>query len=408
VLVNVRADAQATGPAARRHLTIVLDRSGSMQGKRMRNAIVAAQSAVRRLGNEDVVSVVDYSTRARVLVPPTELDSQNRDRIVNEIARLNADGDTCISCGLETSVELLGRRSGLVNRVLLLSDGEATAGIMDVEGIRRVAAMVRNANATITTIGVDVDYNERMMTAIAQESSGRHYFVENPDGLASIFDLELSGLERTVAREAELDFELAPGVELVDVADKSFRREGSRVIVTLGSFSAGEERTVLARVRVPRGAPGERPIATTRLVFDDLTTGTASRAEGALVAVFTGDGTRSSLDPIVEERVQRTGTVGALSDANGLFAAGDADGARRRVGEKLDEVRSRGAAAVAAAPAPRKAAVKKDFEQQEAALGAAATAFAEPPPSPASAPEEQRKSKAAVKRNQANAFDLSL
>src|SRR5688572_21902087 len=35
VLVNVRADDQATGRAARRHLSIVLDRSGSMAGKRM-------------------------------------------------------------------------------------------------------------------------------------------------------------------------------------------------------------------------------------------------------------------------------------------------------------------------------------------------------------------------------------
>jgi Ca-activated chloride channel family protein len=408
LLVTVRADAQATGPAARRHLSIVLDRSGSMQGKRLRNAVAAAQSAVRRLGNEDVVSVIDYSTNARVLVPPTELDSRTRDRVVNELARVTAEGDTCISCGLESSVELIGRRTGYINRVLLLSDGEATAGILDADGLRRVAASVRNANASVTTIGVDVDYNERLMTAIAQESSGRHYFVENPEGLARIFDLELSGLERTVARDAELGFELAPGIELIDVADRSFRREGSRVLVTLGTFAAGEERSVLVRVRVPRGAAGDRPVATTRLRFDDLTTGSAASSEGTLAALLTDDGSRSPLDPIVEERVQRSGTVGALTDANDLFAAGDADGARTRVKKELAAVRSSRAAAVAAAPAPKKAAVEKDFDRQEAALGAAATAFAEPPPSPGAAPEEERKGKAVLKRNQAEAFELGL
>jgi hypothetical protein len=178
--------------------------------------------------------------------------------------------------------------------------------------------------------------------------------------------------------------------------------------VPLGTFAAGEERNVLVRVRVARGAEGERTIATTRLAFDDLTTGTPASSEARLVAEMSDDGSRSPLDPIVEERVQRTGTVSALNDASGLFASGDAEGARRRVTEKLSEVRSSRASAVAAAPAPRKAAVKDEFDKQEAALGAAATAFAEPPPAANAAPEAQRKSKAAVKRNQAEAFELSL
>src|SRR5687767_4633324 len=43
VLVNVRADERSTGQKADRHLSIVIDRSGSMQGKRLQNAIAAAQ-----------------------------------------------------------------------------------------------------------------------------------------------------------------------------------------------------------------------------------------------------------------------------------------------------------------------------------------------------------------------------
>src|SRR5689334_21444075 len=48
VLVNVRADANATGRPTPRHLAIAVDRSGSMRGKRLTNAIAAAQGAVRR------------------------------------------------------------------------------------------------------------------------------------------------------------------------------------------------------------------------------------------------------------------------------------------------------------------------------------------------------------------------
>jgi Ca-activated chloride channel family protein len=408
VLVNVRADERASGRPSSRHLAIVVDRSGSMRGKRMQNAIAAAQGAVRRLADGDSVSVIDYAGFGHVLVEPTELGPDTRDTVSARIARLGADGDTCISCGLDTALELLRRRAGGVDRVLLVSDGEATTGVRDIEGMRRVADRVRATGATVTTIGVDVDYNERMMTAIAEQTNGRHYFVQEPGALSAIFDQELSGLERTVAREAKVELELEPGVELLDVGGRSFRREGSRVSVALGSFSAGEERSVLARVRLASGSGHEQPIVRARLTYDDLTTGTRAESDGSLTALLTTDGTRSPLEPHVEESVQRSGAVTALNDAADLFKAGDADGAKRKVAQKLDEVRERRAVALFAAPAPARAALSKRFDQEELALGSAASAFAEPPPASTASPAEVRESKAALKRNAAQAAELAF
>jgi Ca-activated chloride channel family protein len=374
----------------------------------MNNAIAAAQGAVRRLADGDVVSVVDYANFGHVLVPPTALDADARVRVTSQIESLRADGDTCISCGLETALNVLRQRSGGIDRVLLVSDGEATSGVRDIAGMRRVADTVRATGATVTTIGVDVDYNERMMTAIAEQTNGRHYFVQTPEALSAIFDQELSGLERAVAREATVELELAPGVELVDVAGRAFSRNGSRVTVPLGSFSAGEERSVLARVRVSGTGSGEQPIATARVRYDDLTTGSFAETSGSLAAFVTSDGSRSLLDPTVEERVQRTSSVTALNEASGLFAAGDATAARRKVADKLEEVKQRRAVAVAAAPEAAKPALSSQFDREEVALGAAASAFAEPPPAATATPEEVRRSKAALKRNAAQAADLAF
>lgn len=405
VLVNVRADAAARGRDARRHLTILIDRSGSMQGAKLEQAIQAAQGAVRRLSDGDLVSVVDYSTRANVLVQPSPVNDDTRERVVSAVSRLGADGDTCISCALDESREILSGRPGFVSRVLLLSDGEATSGVRDLEGMHRVAESVRNAGATVTTIGLGVDYNERMMAGIARDTNGRHHFAESPSSLAAIFDQELSGLERSVARDARLELELGAGVEVMDVAGLGFTREGSRVLVSLGTFSAGEERTVLARVRVAPGQSGERPVAFARLSYEDLATGRAALSEGRLTATFTTDGSRSSLDPVVETQVERTGTVTALNDANELFARGDSDGARERVARKLAEVQKSRGAALAAAPVAKRDSVAQSFDQQEAALGSAATAFAEPPAG--AAPRAAAEDKAALKRNQAVASELA-
>lgn len=408
VLVNVRAGSDVSGRPTPRHLAIAVDRSGSMRGKRLANAIAAAQGAVRRLADGDSVSVVDYANTAHVLVPPTELGPDSRERVIAAIGTLGAGGETCISCGLETSLGLLRQRSDAVERVLLLSDGQATTGILDVAGMQRLADSVRATGATVTTIGVDVDYNEHMMTAIAQATNGRHYFVASPEGLPAIFDRELSGLERSVARSTSVELELAPGVELVEVLERGFSRDGSHVTVPLGSFAAGEERSVLARVRVTPGSGHDQAIASAHVRYDDLVLAKAVESSAELRAFVTDDGSRSPLDPEVAERVERTGTVSALNDANGLFEAGDVAGARERIAKKRDEVQRGRAFAIAAAPAPRKVAIAEAFDKEEAALDSAATAFSEPPPTAASSGADIRRSKAALKENAERAADLAF
>jgi len=407
VLVNVKADDRGSGRRAERHLSLVIDRSGSMQGKRLENAVAAARGAVERLNDEDTVSVVEYATNARELVPATRLDTSSRLRILGEIGRLTASGDTCISCALDTTLATMRGQRGAVERVLLISDGEATTGIRDVDGMRRVAASLGNMGATVTTIGVDVDYNERMMAAIAQETNGRHYFVSSPEGLARIFDEELRGLERTVARDARLELEFAPGVELEEIVDRSFERQSSRAVVPLGAFAAGEERTVLARVRIPRGASGERDVVTARIAYDDLDSGSRTRDDARLAVHLTSDGSSSPFDPIVKERVDRSGTVSALGEANRLFESGDAEAARRRVKDELDKVQSGRSQAVAAASAPQKRALDESFARQEAALGSALGGFAEPPPAAAPDAVTLKKSKSVLTQTQAEATDLA-
>src|SRR5690606_17839869 len=146
------------------------DRSGSMRGKRLDNAIEAARTMVRRLRDGDVVSVITYDTATQTLVPATTIDSTSRQEVVSRIGDITLGGDTCISCGIDEAMSALRGRDGMVKRVLLLSDGEATAGVRDVEGFRRLAARAREMDCAITSIGVDVDYNERIMSALALES----------------------------------------------------------------------------------------------------------------------------------------------------------------------------------------------------------------------------------------------
>jgi Ca-activated chloride channel family protein len=366
---------------------------------------------IERLRDGDVVSLVTYQNTAEVKVAATEIDGRSRFRILQQLDGITAQGDTCISCGLEAASEVLSRRSGMVDQVLLLSDGEATSGIKEESEFRNLAARIQRQGATISTIGVDVDYNERVMSAIAEEANGRHHFVENAAKLISIFDEELKSLANTVADEAELSVSLAPGVRVLEVFDRSFRRQGDRLIVPIGAFSGGDERTFLMKVSVPAGSAGTRPIADVHLAYRDLTQGRAGSCEGSLSHVLVADRSQlSPLDPLVANRVERSETASTLASANQLWKEGKADRARdllARASEKKRAARTQILATPFESETKGSGDLAADLDKQERVLAQASEGFAAPPPGAAPEPEA-RKPKAAVRANQSAAREAGF
>lgn len=411
VTAQTEAASGATTPV---NLSIVLDRSGSMQGQRMENAIAAASGMMRRLRDGDTVSVVGYNTSTQVFLPPTRIDAGNRELALSSLRSIDAQGNTCVSCGIETAMDLLARgQTGQVQRILLLSDGEANTGIRDVEGFRRLGDRARGMETAVSSIGVDVDYNERVLFALSQSSNGRHYFVDDPSGLPRIFDDELQSLVTTVATNASVDIELSPGVTVEQVFDRSFEQRGDRVTVPFGAFAAGDEKTVLLRLRVPAGDAGRRPIASARMRYQDLVLGKPGDCAGELVAMLSRDAASiSPLDPVVETRLARSETAAALALANEQFARGDVVAARGTIDSNRGRIRSRKAEAGARAPSPFKQKLDNDFEAQINAFDEADKGFGDaaanaPAASPGAA-AESRDGKRQVRVNADKLDDFGL
>src|SRR5262249_21337027 len=126
------------------------------------------------------------------------------------------------------------------------------------------------------------DYNPRILSALSEESNGRHYFVENDAALVKIFESEAEDIGQAVASGVEAAIDLGPGVELDRVLDRSFRRAGDRVIVPLGAFSKGDLKTVLLKVRVPSDKAGDVHVADVKLTYRDLAAGGDGTCEGKL------------------------------------------------------------------------------------------------------------------------------
>lgn len=419
VMLEVKGDTGKATARAPVNLALVIDRSGSMKGNRLRNAIQGAAAAIDRLNDGDVVSVITFDSRSTVLVPPTTIDASSRSRIRADVQGITLGGDTCISCGIDDALTQLERTSGRVNRMIVLSDGDATAGVRDIPGFRTMAQRARDRGTAITTIGVDVDYNEKIMTAIAADSNGRHYFVENDAALQRVFETESATLTTTIASAAEAQIELAPGVELVRVFDRTFRRVGNRIVVPLGSFGAGDTKTILVKVRVPAEQEGQQAVADVDLTYRDHVGDSDGRCTGKLALAITGS-TPSDLDAVVEGRVNRTETASTLREANDLFQAGRFTDAKRKLEDRQQALAKAATEANGNAPAARKRDVDDDFKSQTTALADANEQFASPPTAAASAapgaiaaapspaPQQSRAGKAAVKDNASRAMNMGF
>jgi Ca-activated chloride channel family protein len=355
---------------------LVIDRSGSMRGRRLRGAVQAASAWVGRAAQGDRLSLTSFSDTARLDVPGGSVDANLRDRVLSGLDRMRAGGGTCLSCGLEDALSQLGRGDDNVRRVVVLSDGQANSGVVTPEGMRRLAADCRRRGVAVSTIGLGESYNERVLSALAFDSNGKHHFVATAADLPAVFEREQQHLATTVARGVEVSVELGEGVELLEVFDRGQQQRAGRLSFPIGSVASGETKTLLLRVRLP-ATPGERAVATVSTRYLDAASQQPVSDRRSL-AVRVAGAPDSPLDPLVSMRVERSRTAGALEEASNQFRSGDGAGARRRLDDRLRELGATASQAKTRALAraePRAAFIARDFEHQLADLRATRKRF---------------------------------
>ncbi len=343
-------------------VALVIDRSGSMKGKRISQALVAARRLVSELRDGDRLTVIAYDVAAEQLLAPTRIDAEGRRLAESALSRIQTQGDTCISCGLEKALALLKSSVGSVPHVLLLSDGEANRGLTKLADLRQLGVRAKLDNVSISSIGVDVDYDERVLSELAAASDGRHHFVRDATELASVFQKEFAELVTARALESELVLHLPEGVTVTQVYDRAVQQQGQTLRVPLGTFTAGDRKTLLLELALEGSESGQLS-----QIGIDLS---AKIPQGKLrvplkshldvgVKFTDQEAQLTSVDPIVNERLQRNHTLGALRQAGEAYKDGNLGEAEKKLDSALAAVAS------AAADPSADPEAKSRLEKQE-------------------------------------------
>jgi Ca-activated chloride channel family protein len=255
-------------------LALVLDRSGSMSGDKLRLALKAAEQALQSLQPTDLFSLVVYDNQVDVLVPLTPATAAARRQAQVALAQVGARGGTNLSGGWLAGCGQVGERlaSDRVGRCLLLTDGQANDGIVDVATLAARAAELRRSRVITSTLGVGADFNEALLQTLSEAGGGGFYFAQHAEQIAGFIAGEVGEALEVTARDAVLRLQGPEGLKVESLNGLPCKASGGVWTVELGSLVSEQELDPLLRLTFPAQPSG----ATTAVSVH------ASDASGAL------------------------------------------------------------------------------------------------------------------------------
>lgn len=187
-ILPVRLDIGEKLVERRTAIVLVLDASGSMNASvggsfksQQQIANAAAAMAVRSLGENDLVGVIQFSGNAQWVRPLAA--NTEPDKTAAAIESITPGGGTNIPPGLDLAREALADVEAAVKHIIVLSDGQS----MGSELLPAMAAQLAGDGINVSTISVGDGADTETMFQMAENGGGVHYPVTNPSVLPRIF-----------------------------------------------------------------------------------------------------------------------------------------------------------------------------------------------------------------------------
>ncbi len=273
VMLRVGVQGRRVSDADRKpaHLVFLIDTSGSMSSP---DKIGLAKQSMHMLVNQlkegDTVGICTYAGSVTEVIQPTSMDK--RAAIHEAIEQIMAGGSTAMADGLETAYKMAYKtlKPGHINRILVLSDGDANVGQDSHEGILKRIGHYTLEGVTLSTIGLGMgNYKDTMMEQLANKGNGNYYYIDSFKEARRIFTEQLGGTLQVIAKDVKIQVEFDPavvksyrliGYENRDIADKDFRNDA----VDAGEIGAGHQVTALYELKLNKSFDGTPTIVRIR------------------------------------------------------------------------------------------------------------------------------------------------
>ena len=266
----------------------VIDVSTSMSGDKLEYAKKTLLKLVDHLKPGDYCGLGAFSSDIRPIMAPVEMSQASKDALKAEIGKLHVVSATNFAGGLELGLKWGAKVDigNMIIRVIMLTDGQPTAGITNPEGILKI---VENRGQTsVSCFGYGEDANQELLSELAKRGGGNYAFIKNPDEALSAFGKELGGLLSTYAQNIVLDLAPHNGHKIEDVvSDVEVEEKDQKIIIKLGDLLSEEERHVVIAMKLTeqtQALPREMNIVDVKIDYDLLVDGKTEHRQEELKA----------------------------------------------------------------------------------------------------------------------------
>ena len=190
-------------------VVLIIDKSSSMEGKKMELARQAAVGVVENLRPTDQVGVLIFDNSFQWSVPLRRAD--DRTSIKRLISGITPDGGTQIAPALTEAYRKILTSKAVYKHIVLLTDGISEEG----DSMTLSKDAVAN-HVTISTVGLGQDVNRAFLEKVAQLADGKSYFLNDPSGLEQIVLRDVKEHTGSTAVEKDVHPEVANRAEILD------------------------------------------------------------------------------------------------------------------------------------------------------------------------------------------------
>jgi Ca-activated chloride channel family protein len=190
-------------------VVLIIDKSSSMEGRKIELARLAAIGVVENLRDIDTVGVLIFDNSFQWAVTLRKADDRNS--IKRLISGITPDGGTQIAPALTEAYQKILPVNAVYKHIVLLTDGISEEG--DAMTLTKEAVANR---VTISTVGLGQDVNRAFLEKVASSAEGKSYFLNEPAGLEQILLHDVQEHTGVTAVEKSIQPKVVKQAEILD------------------------------------------------------------------------------------------------------------------------------------------------------------------------------------------------
>ncbi len=213
-LLRVSMRTASTGRAMSRplSLTVLLDKSGSMEREDREESVLRAVEALSsHLTAQDTVTMISFARKPRLI--GDRIPGNRSLDLIRIVKQTPSEGGTNLEEAINLANQVARRQfvENGINRIVLITDGAANLGDADPESLRDSVIEMRQEGIAFDACGVGAEgINDRILESLTRKGDGRYYFLDRPEDADSGFVRQLAGALRPAARNVKVQIKFNP------------------------------------------------------------------------------------------------------------------------------------------------------------------------------------------------------